>query len=828
MLILLHNKLTHNKGKEMKASLEWLQDFVDLSGFTPSQIAAKLTMAGLEVEGLGDRFAFLETVIAAEILEVKPIEGTHLSLCQVNTGSASVQVVCGAPNVAAGQVAPLAQPGTELPGGQAIAETKVHGHFSQGMLCSGAELALNQEASGLMLLADACPGQTLKELTKREDWVVEIGITPNRPDGLSIFGLARELAALLERPLKPIATTVPENGPETTTLGTVAIDDPQHCLRFTARIISDVKIGPSPDWLVNRLAAVGLRSISNVVDITNYVMLEMGQPLHAYDLETLAGRKLTARLAPQGVTFTTLDGQDRKLTAEHNLMICDGEKPVGLAGIMGGLNTEIKDHTRHIMLEGACFNATTIRKTSRALGLSTDASYRFERGSDPEICGRAVDRASALMAELAGGTIARGLIDVYPKPFVAPQVPFSPSRCNAYLGTKHQTADMVRVLTGIGLTVSGQGDELSCALPSWRPDLSREVDVWEEVARLLDFESLPATLPKAPVNRQAPPAAWTLKETLRKVLSSQGFAESITYSFINRNFADKLSLAEDSLWRKRILPIINPLSEEQGVMRPLMLPSLLNAVRLNQSHHIPEIALYEVGATFLSNGQEKQPEEILTLGAIWSGQLGGNTWVSKTRPVDFWDIKGLIETLGEALNLTLRFRKGTADELPAYYDPAEAAMIDICHKDVVKPLGHLGRIKAKALKSFGIKEINGPSYAAEITAQTILELGAGSPPPFQNWSKFPPNERDMALLVKRETSAAEILDALKATPNIPLRQVSVFDIYQGDQLPKEQKSLAFRLTFQVDDRTLTDEEVESWFQQLLAAATQKCGATLRT
>ncbi len=810
----------------MKASIKWLEDFVDLGGLTPREIADKLTMAGLEVEDLRDRFGHLSQVVSARLAAVEPMpKSDHLKICQVEAGDfGRFQVVCGAPNAREGLVAPLALSGVTLPNGLTVAPVEMRGHRSQGMLCSAAELGLGADASGLMELGGTA-GLTLKEITGREDWVLEVGITPNRPDALSIIGLARDLSALLDRPLRRIDTPPKETGPAVETLARVTIEDPEHCLRFAARAIVDVKIGPSPAWLADRLAAVGLRSINNVVDVTNYVMMEMGQPLHAYDLEHVADHHLIARAYPRGLRFTTLDGQERELPAEVNLMICDGEKPVGLAGIMGGLNSEIEDTTRHILLEGACFNATTIRRTSRALGLSTDASYRFERGADPEICARAVNRAISLMAEVSGGRVAAGLIDRYPHPFKPVVVPFSPARCNAYLGTAHRPADMVRVLTAIGLTIEGDGEERTAALPSWRPDLSREVDVWEEVARLLDFDGLPATLPHPPIKRHDPPPAWTLRAQAREHLCARGFSESVTYSFINQSFADKLGLAEDSPWRRRILPILNPLSEEQGILRPLLAPCLLSALRLNQSHGREETALFELGAVFLSNGLEQQPEERLTIAGLWSGRTGGGTWIDPARPVDFWDIKGLVEGLGEHLNLDLAF--SAPDAPPAWYDPAEAAVVSFNGGLV---LGHLGRLNKKAARAFGLKEAAGPVYLFELDGQAIVEAGPRRRP-FTGWSKFPPNERDLALVLDRDIPAArviEVIEGLRSEAGLPLVGWSLFDLYQGDQLPEGKKSLAFRLTFQSEDRTLADDVVNGHFNLLTGALAKKLGAALRS
>jgi len=807
----------------MKASINWLEDFIDLSELTPRQVADKLTMAGLEVENLFDRFAHLKTVVAARLAEVSPLPGSgHLKICRVEAGDrGSFEVVCGAPNAREGLVAPLALPGTVLPGGQEVMTAEIWGRSSEGMLCSETELGLGRDASGLMELGGVA-GRTLKEITGREDWILEIGITPNRSDGLSIIGLARDLSALLDRPLRQPEIIVEETGPDVNSLARVTIADPEHCFRFAARVITDVKIGPSPAWLADRLAGVGLRSINNVVDVTNYVMIEMGQPLHAYDLETVADHHLIARAYPRGTAFTTLDGQERELPSDVNLMICDGEKPVGLAGIMGGLNSEIENSTRHIMLEGAAFNATTIRRTSRALGLSTDASYRFERGSDPEICGRAVDRAISMMAEVAGGQVAVGRIDRYPFPFKPVVAPFSPARCNAHLGTSHSAADMIRVLTAIGLKIEGQGDEATAAaLPSWRPDLTREVDIWEEVARLLNFEGLPATLPQPPMRRQAPPPAWTLRAMVREHLCARGMSESITYSFINRNFSEKLALPEDSVWRKRILPILNPLSEEQGILRPLLAPSLLAALRLNQSYGRTETALFELGASFLSNGPDRQPDERQTIAGVWSGRAGGGTWIDPARPVDFWDIKGLMEGLAEHLNLEMTYSWN--QDLPPWYDLNEAAAIDW----PLGRLGHMGRLNKKAAKAFGLKEAAGPVYLFELDAQILLDAGLCRAP-FTGWSKFPPNERDMALVVDQSIPAAEIVAAIKADPAMPLTDVLVFDLYQGDQLPSGKKSLAFRLTFQSREYTLTDEKVNLYFTQITQKLTDSFGAVLRS
>ena len=832
----------------MKASIKWLEDFVDLSGLTPREVADKLTMSGLEVEELKDRFAYLAQVASAVVKTAEPVSGSdHLKFCQVDAGSfGQFKVICGAPNVREGLVVPLALPGVTLPNGLTVNTTEIRGVTSQGMLCSETELGLGLDASGLMELQTS-PGQTMQQISGREEWVMEIGITPNRPDGLSMVGIARDLSALLDRPLKQPEINLKESGTSTETLAQVSVESPAHCLRYVGRAITGVTIGPSPFWLVDRLAAVGQRSVNNVVDITNYVMLEMGLPLHAFDLSTVTDHRIVVKTYPKGTTFTTLDGQNRTLTSEANLMICDGEKPVALAGIMGGLNSEITNDTHDILLEGACFNPTTIRRTARAQGLSTEASYRFERGADPEICGRAVDRAMALIAELAGGEVAKGRLDCYPTPYQAPVVPFSPSRCNAYLGTKHRAADMIKVLTAIGLKVEtlepglNLGSNLNldvaikensytAALPPWRPDLTREVDVWEEVARLLDFNNLPSTLPKPPINRQAPPATWTLKNQLREHLVDRGFSESITYSFINSNFTKKLETPENSPWRERILPLLNPMSEEQGIMRPLMTPSLLPPLRLNQGHGCEETAIYEVGAIFLSNGLDTLPEERLTLGALWSGFTGAGTWIEPRRAVDFWDIKGVVEGLAEHLNLSLSFHRSTQTQpTPPWYEQGEAATIELKLKDgSSRPFGHLGRLGKKVARNYGLKETNGPIYLFELDIQLLLDTNELSAHQFSGWGKYPHSIRDLAVVVDRSIDSADILQEIQSDESMPLVGALLFDLYEGNQLPEGKKSLAFRLSFQSQERTLTDKEVNGYFEAITTGLTKRLGATLRT
>ena len=801
----------------MLASISWLGDFIDLSDLAPQTVAETLTMAGLEVEDLRDRLAYLETVVAAKV--VKAEDHGRLRVLTVEAGgSGPLEVICGDPLVAVGALHPLALPGTALPAGP-VKERVVGGVASRGVLCSEMELGLSADASKVMALSGAAePGQPLSRLLGRSDWILEISVTPNRADALCMVGVARDLSAVLGRPLTSPKTVMVEGERSAFDQIVVSIESPEHCYRYTGRVINGLRPGPSPAWMAERLFAAGLRPISDLVDVTNYVMLETGLPLHAFDLAKISGSAIIVRSMGPGAKFVTLDGQERILKAEHNVMICDGARAVGLGGVMGGLNTEVDSATTDVFLEAACFNPVTIRRTSRSLGLSTDASYRFERGQDPNGCHLAVDRAASLMAELAGGVVAKGRLDAYPK-LVRPMITtFSPARCNALLGTSHSAADMERVLGAVGveLTLRSPG-EYEAALPTWRPDLTREVDLYEEVVRLVDFNSLPATLPRPSNPAQEPPPPYRLRERLRTILSGLGWSEHVGYSFVNRDFADKLGLGPEHLWRAGLVDILNPLSEDQGVLRPSLVPGLLSALRLNQYHGQWDAALFETGAVF--RAAAPKPLEFQRLGGLLSGSLGLGNWCDPKRPADFWDLKGVVEVLGRTLGLAMSF-SGQGSALEPFLDQSQAATVLIGGR----VSGFLGRLAAGPAKALGLKEACGDVYLFELA---IDDLPVESRRPFQAWSSYPGVVRDMALLVDRSLPAAELRGALSGRQKWPIASVVLFDLYQGDQVPAGKKSLALRIMFQDFNRTLTDELVNGYFNEIVATMADLFGAELR-
>ncbi len=801
----------------MKVTYKWLQDYVDLD-ISPGELGDRLTLVGLEVEELEDRYAYLDQVVVARVAEVEqhPRSG-HLKVCRVETGQQAFQVVCGAPNVKAGMISALALVGVELPNGTVVGETEIRGVTSTGMLCSEAELVVGPDASGIIELPGGSRlGQSLKQTLNLEDWVYEIGITPNRPDCLSIIGVAREAAGLLGKPLRLPAFQLQESGEKTAALTSVTIQDPEHCPRYVARVIRGLKIGPSPFWLVDRLAGVGLRSINNVVDITNFILMELGQPLHSFDMDNLAGGRIVVKLAGEGDRFVTLDGQERILGPQM-LMICDAERPVAVGGVMGGLNSEIVPETTNVLLESAYFNPVSIRRTSKTLGLSTEASFRFERGIDPAGCLFAANRAAALISQLAGGTVAPEALDENPITYKKTVLPFSPAKCNAFLGTDFPVEAVTGSLKAIGLGVSGGGESLEIDVPPFRVDLEREVDIFEEVARLVGFDKVPVTRPAAKALPHPDAPSRQLRAEARNILEGLGLSEVINYSFISEDFCDRLGLPEDD-HRRRTVRILNPLSEDQALMRTTLVPGLLDSLRRNQSHRVMDLALYEIGATFLRLPDEELPDEQLYIAGLLSGGRNALSWHHKPAPVDFFDAKGVVEDLLEGLNMpeAVFLRQ----DLPAYYESASSAAIQINGRTV----GWLGRIAARTAEIFELRET---PYVFELNVGALLDVRCGVPQ-YQSLPRYPFVERDLAVVMDVSVPAGQVVDFIQGLGEELLTEVTLFDAYEGKQVGEGQRSLAFRLTYRSPERTLTDEEVNTVHQRITEKVIEAFAASLRS
>ncbi len=789
----------------MKVSLDWLKQYVSVSMPT-AELADRLTMAGLEVEAIIKRFDYLDTVVAGRIVEVgRHPNADRLSLCKVDAGGRMLSVVCGAPNVRPGMIAPLALPGTCLPGGLQVAKSTIRGVASEGMLCSQAELELGSGASGIMALdADAAAGSPLAEVLQLSDVVFEIGLTPNRPDCLSIIGVAREVAAMVRGRVALPEIVLPPAAGNIHELASVTIEAPDLCPRYAAMMITGITVGPSPEWLKNRLISVDLKPINNIVDITNFVMMETGQPLHAFDFDLLAGHRIVVKTAAEGEAFTTLDGKERTLTAE-TLMICDGEKPVAVAGVMGGENSEISPGTSRVLIESAYFDPISIRKTAKRLALNTDASHRFERGVDPEGTVRAARRAAQLMAEIGGGTLVGGIIDAHPKPVERKTIQLDTDRTNRHLGTALNTADIAHHLSSIEFVVEETGPgALSVIPPSFRVDVSRPEDLMEEVARLWGYNQIRTTFPKISAKTMLPSRRLSLKDRIRDKMAGCGFSEAISYSFTDASACDRLGLGPDDHQRS-MLDIINPLSEDQAVMRTSLVSGLIEIMKRNIYRQNRDLRLFELGKIFVSQGPDQQPEEIEKLSGLWTGSRHEPTWHHKPEPCDFFDLKGVVENLLDSLHIDPMFTR-MPDENCVYTQPGHTAKIE--SKGMF--IGLMGEVSPDVLDRFDLKQ---PAFVFDLEITALVELSRDAAA-VSAIPRFPAVERDVTLIVDNHIQAGDIVQKARSFDEALMENVRIFDLYQGGSIPAGKKSISIRFTYRSPEETLSDKQVNNLHQQI--------------
>ncbi|NVM23018.1 MAG: phenylalanine--tRNA ligase subunit beta [Desulfobacterales bacterium] len=788
----------------MKVSLSWLKDYVTID-VDAAELAEALTMAGLEVEALTDRYGYLDRVVVGRIVEIAahPHADT-LSVCSVDVGDGIKPVVCGAANIKKGAFVPVALPGARLPSGDTIKAGHIRGQPSEGMLCSEAELALGTDSSGILLLKDqAAPGKGLAAALDLSDAIIEFDLTPNRPDCLSVIGVAREAAAILKTPLKYQEVKVPAGATPIEELASVTVEAPDHCPRYAARLILDVKIGPSPFWLQDRLNSVGLRAINNVVDVTNFVLMEMGQPLHAFDFDRLAENRIVVKTARQGQRFTTLDGVERTLGAEM-LMICDGKGPVALAGIMGGLESEIEDHTRRVLIESAYFDPITTRRTAKRLGLGTESSYRFERGVDPNGVRRALDRAAQIMVESAGGKPAEGVIDVYPRPIRKSVIELSVKRTNRLLGAGLSREEVGSYLESIELEVEPLNeDRLRVASPTFRVDLKRPEDLMEEVARLRGYDKIPTTYPESDVVGIPRGKKLKLRDRLRQVLSGCGFSQIVTYSFIEKDACDRLGLGDKDP-RRRMVSITNPLTEDQGVMRTSLLPGLLATMYRNSAQRNENLKIFELGKVFLNPpaaDRDELPLEVEMISGLWTGARYDKTWHFREEEADFYDIKGVVEAVCEGLNVKKpRFAPLSSPDF-AYLRAGHAAELHAGDER----LGAAGELSPAVLKNFHLKQT---AFCFDLNFDLLVDH-ATQEKLARPISRFPATTRDIALIVDEAVEAGSVLDFIEGLGQELIEAVDVFDVYQGRPIPDGKKSIALRITYRSFERNLTDSEVNT-------------------
>lgn len=797
----------------MKISHNWLLDYVDAP--SPGRVAEICNLRGMEVESVS-RIGFdFSGVVTAHVRGVEPLAGSdHLTVCEVFDGSTTHRVICGAPNVRAEIVAAWAKPGSTLPGIGSVAEKDVRGVRSAGMLVSKRELGISEDHAGIWILPeDTAIGVALEDAVPVRDTVIEVDITANRPDLLSMIGIAREIAAALGVPLRRPAVATQPVGGEVTQRMSVRIEAPELCPRYTGSWVEGLQVMPSPQWMQLRLEAVGVRAISNLVDITNYVLHECGQPLHAFDPRFLEGSKIIVRAAKDGETITTLDEVERKLVST-DLLICDAAKPVALAGIMGGANSLVTDSTSDVFIESAYFQPVAIRKTSQRLGLSTDSSYRFERGVDIDGVPWGLARAASLMAELGQGRVVSGHIDEYPAKPAPVRVRARTSRVNWILGTELAQGRVRELLSSIGIESTVVDlDVFDADIPAFRVDLTREIDLIEEVARLHGFGAIPYTMPAT--NAAAKPISKIdrIQQRCRETLVGLGYNEVVGISMTSAAALDKVRNEPG-----RYVEIRNPLTSEMSVLRDTLLPNLFRALRFNLARQESNVAIFETRRVFRPASGEKFPLESLFVAGLITGARNPQTWAHDQAKADFFDAKGVVEELLADLGLgaSAVFESGDEDPVLTY---GAAAWIGVNGRR----FGRLGRFNDDVLAAF---DVDVPAFGFEIDLSAIA--GDALPKPyFKPWSRFPKTGRDIAVTVERSTPVGPMVEALRAVDVENIASVSVFDVYTGQGIGADEKSVAFSVEIQSLARTLTADDTNRLFDSCLAVLTERFGAKLR-
>ncbi len=803
----------------MRVPLGWLSEFIDLPE-NPDTLAERLTLAGLELDEMlrtGPDLAGIR--IGRVVAHERHPNADRLSLCRVDLGDGEpVDIVCGAPNVGAGQKVAVASPGTRLPDGTKLKKTKIRGVVSHGMICSLRELGLGDEHSGILVLdADAETGAPLASQMGGET-VLDLELTPNRGDCTSLLGVAREVKALFGGTLRLPPTEPTEVEREASRDIRISIEDPEGCYRYAGRVVRGVTLGPSPDWLRERLEACGQRSLGIGVDVTNLILHEFGQPLHAFDLSTLRGGEIRVRAAREGERIATLDGQTRELSTE-DLVIADAERPVAIAGVMGGAETEVGEATTDILLESAHFAPSRVRRTARRLKLHSEAAYRFERGIDPNGVVRAVDRAALLLAELAGGAVSRGVVEASgdSAPVSGP-IRLDPALPERLLGAPLQTEEVVAMLGRVEVRAELAPDgQLECVVPSWRNDLGIPEDLVEEVGRVLGYDQIEPTMPIGAASPTTEPAAYRLADRVRDLLAGAGLSELRAFPAVPVSDLDAMRLPPEDARRNSVC-LLNPMVEEEPCLRADLLPTLLRAAHRNLSHQVDRVRLFEVARVFQAGEARQLPREGLRAAAVLTRGERQNLWEAADPTPLFFEAKGIVEELLRELSIQVRFRSGT--EQP-YLHPAAAGEFP------AGPgvLATVGELHPEVAANF---EIEGACVVLDLDLDALeLAQAEAEAPKFVQISKFPSVRRDLAILVDVQRGAGEVLEAVRKGGGSTLSEVTLFDRYQGKGVPDGKVSLAFRLIFQRPDRTLRDAEVAGTTDRIIKMLAHRFGGELR-
>ncbi|MEK5106823.1 phenylalanine--tRNA ligase subunit beta [Cytobacillus sp. FSL K6-0129] len=803
----------------MYVSYKWLQEYVDLSGITPEELAEKITKSGIEVEGVETLDEGIKGVVVGYVSEKeKHPSADKLNICQVDLGNGElVQIICGAPNVDKGQKVAVATVGAVLPGNFKIKKAKLRGEASNGMICSLQELGFESKlvakdySEGIYVFpADTELGTNALEQLHRDDQVLELGLTPNRADCQSMLGVAYEVAAILEKDVKlpqPKVETVSERAADYITVNVEAADDNP---LYVAKVIKNVKIAPSPLWLQARLTAAGIRPHNNVVDITNYILLEYGQPLHAFDYDRLGSKEILVRRANQGEKITTLDDAERELTTDH-LVITNGEVPVALAGVMGGANSEVGNETTTVLLESAYFTGGAIRKSSKDHGLRSEASARYEKGVDPQRVRPAAERAAQLLTQYAGGEVLEGSVEVDTLKVEPAVITITIDKINRVLGTSLLVSEAKDILERLQFTTVVEENEITVTVPTRRGDITIEEDLVEEVGRLYGYDNLASTLPGGTASAGSLTPYQKKRRIVRQYLEGAGLYQAITYSLTSEDKAQNYSLeARDPI------KLAMPMSEERSVLRLSLTPHLLEVLKYNSARQIDATAIYETGSVFLRTAENELPEEKEHLAAAITGLWELHQWQGEKKPVDFFVLKGILEGLFSKLGLLeqITFAKFEKDGL----HPGRSAEVFLNETSI----GFIGQVHPNVEKELDLKE----TYVFELSLEKLLHAEI-KPLRYEAIPRYPSITRDIALVVDQTTTAQALSTVIREAGGKLLKDVHVFDLYEGDRMEEGKKSIAYSLKYFDPERTLTDEDVVKAHDKVLKALEEKTGAVLR-
>ncbi len=798
----------------MKISLNWLKEYINIP-VTPKELAEHMTMLGLEIESIEEPGKEIQNVFVGKILDIQPHpQADKLVVCKTDIGRGEpLQIICGAKNMKVGDKVPTAIDGALLPGGFKITARKMRGVESQGMMCSGAELKVEEDSEGLLILNPDTPiGEDIRKILGLDDVIFEIEITPNRGDWASYLGLARELSAYYNVPVTLPDIKITEIEATADSVSSVTIECPDLCPRYAGRVIQNVKIAPSPDWLARKLLSAGQRPINNVVDITNFVLLETGHPLHAFDFNKLEENRIVVRLAKENETIRTLDGELRTLTTSQ-MVIADANKPQALAGIMGGADSEVDENTKNVFLESAYFNPISIRRTARVHNLLTEAAQHFQRGADPEMVIWAINRATSLIQQLAGGDVLKGILDEYPQKVEQKTVKLRYARTNKRIGLNIDKDYQKKVLINLGFATKQEtNDDIEFMVPTWRHDVSLEEDLIEEIARFYGYDKIPNTLPK--IRQQTNvifDTSFKKIHRIRTLLVNKGLIECYSWTFSNPEIMVQLKFPESYL---NMVTLQNPLSKNVSTMRTSIIPNLIMTAQKN--HLLDTISIFEIGPVFIPDDKKELPDEPQKLGILLSGFAHPRLWCySNRRKFDFFDLKGLIEDIFNDLSVSFRIEKGN---LP-FLHPGQSMKLTCQNKEV----GIAGKINPKMARDFDIDE---NTYICELDLNQIMSITPKSNV-YKTISEFPTTTRDLAILIDRSIPVAEIFTSLKSVGEGILQKIELFDVYTGEQVPKDKKSIALGFTFCSLEKTLTDEEINSVMNTIMEKLQSKFKAQIR-